>query len=138
MSSRDFDESRRLFRERLELHRRRHEITLDVERTDYVTWDALPVRIFFFREPTSENLSELEEFAVGWQRVGVAGGFEGMVHNAKVKELRSEGSQPMLEIVLDLGSAPELALDVFLRGLRGLKTFGIPIDHVVLGWNEGE
>jgi hypothetical protein len=134
----DRDQRRRKFAERLELHKRRHEISLDIERTERVEWDALLVTIVFARPPDADDLRELEEFVAGWHRVGVYGGFEGVVHDAEIEEVRLGGSHPTLRVILDLGSASQLALDAFLRGLRGLKVAAVPIDRVVLGWGERE
>ena len=83
-------------------------------------------------------LAALDEFILAWHRVGSLGGFEGTVHDALVKGVgRSADGKKVFEVVLDLGSAPELALDVFLRGLKGVKIVdGLDIDYVVLGWDE--
>lgn len=138
MSNPEADERRRRFKARLELHKRRHEITLDVTRREHVEWDALAVDLVFARPPNADELRQLEEFVIGWHRVGVYGGFEGIVHDAELEQPQLDSPEPTLRIILDLGSAPQLALDVFLRGLRGLKVSAVPIDSVVLGWGEDE
>jgi hypothetical protein len=121
-----------------ELHPRRNQITLEIEQTDDWDLSGVPARIYFTERPTKDDLAELEEVVVGWHRVGVRGGFEGMVHDAKIRPLVIEDDKPMVLVVLDVGSAPRAALDVFLRALRGLKRIGVPIDRVLLSWREEE
>jgi hypothetical protein len=67
-------------------------------------------------------LAALDQFILAWHQVRSLGGFEGTVHDASIRGVtRSADGKNVFEVVLDIGSAPELALDVFLRGLRGLK-----------------
>jgi hypothetical protein len=138
VSNPDQDEPRRRFKERLELHKRRHEIALDIRRKEHVEWDALAVELVFARPPNADDLRQVEEFVIGWHRVGVYGGFEGVVHDAQLEQPQLDSPPPTLRVILDLGSAPQLALDAFLRGLRGLKASAVPIDSVILGWGEDE
>jgi hypothetical protein len=138
VSSPDADERRRKFAERLELHKRRQEIELEVTRKEHIEWDSLPVELVFARVPDQDDLRQVEEFVVGWHRVGVYGGFGGVVHDALLEEPQLDSRPATLRVILDLGSAPQLALDAFLRGLRGLKASAVPIGSVRLGWGEDE
>lgn len=134
LSRHDEDEAREAFRTRLERHRRRHENDVEVEWRLDAPLDSLAVEIVFLCTPSAKHLAELEEFIVSWHRIGVLGGFEGTVHNAKLAGLKAD-DPTRYEAMLDVGTAPEAAVEVFLRGLRGLKAGGLDIERVVLGWD---
>jgi hypothetical protein len=133
------DISREEFRARLDRHRRRDQIALDIRRTENVEWEAMKVQLHL-ASLSDKALAALDQFILAWHRVGSLGGFEGTVHDATIKGIaRSADAKKVFEVVLDLGSAPKLALDVFLRGLKGLKIVdGLDIDYVVLGWDEDD
>jgi CMP-N-acetylneuraminic acid synthetase len=130
--------ARERLRRRLALNKRRHEVTLDVSRTEQCAWDSMKVRIYFSKEPSSRDVKALERFIAAWQDVGVHGGYEGVVHDGWLEGLKVENGEHVASVILDLGSAPQLALDALLRGLRGLKISGSPIDRVLLGFSEDE
>jgi hypothetical protein len=134
------DEKREQFRKRLERHRRARsgDFVLPVSRNGHAPWDSLAVRIYFAGEPSGEQLERLGEYVAAFHLVGVRGAFGGYVHLAELCEQSSEGDEPLAQVMLDLGSAPQPALDGFLRGLTSLWVDGLPIDRVVLGWTEEE
>ncbi len=110
---------------------------MDLTWTDTVEFDALPIRVYFVRSPSQADILALDELIVGWHRVGVCGGFEGTVHDAQLNGVRREDATSVYEAVLDVGSAPRLAVDVFVRALEGLGRH-IEADRAELGWREGE
>jgi hypothetical protein len=141
------DSKRERFRERLERHRRRDQIALEVVRNeDGIFFDSLVVRIHLSRTDV-DVVEALESYVDAWQRVGTRGGyvgeldggFQGVVHDALIKGLQAAADGTTeFEVVLDLGSAGQPALDVFLRGLRGLKIHIGAIERVTLGWTDSE
>jgi hypothetical protein len=132
------DDARREFAERLEGHRRRHEIELDVEWLEESHTDSLPLRLYLTASPSTRLVEELDEFLIARHRVGVLGGFAGVVHDLRLTGLVREEGQLVYCGMLDLGSAERTAIDVLVRGLRGLKIWGLPVSKAVFGWTAEE
>lgn len=98
--------------------------------------DSLPVRIRL-ASIDEQAIEALEAFVASWCHVGTLGGFGGTVHDATINGFQdSQDGVAVFEVVLDLGTASEAALDAFLSGLRGLKiVHGLDVEEVLLGYN---
>jgi hypothetical protein len=129
---------RKEYRERLARHRARDSIQLDVEWTEHAPLESLRVRLFLAENPREQIAAELDDIFISWHRLGVLGGFEGMVHDVRLLGIVKDADQLYFEAMVDVGSAPRSALDVLLRAIRGLKVEGLPVDRVVFGWTAAE
>jgi Protein of unknown function (DUF3531) len=107
-------------------------------------WTGLDFALHFTGAPGADDIERIEGLVRAWYVVGVAGGYgaagagRGVIHFMSDIERHYVKEKFFMKWWVDMGSASELALEILERSIDSLSADGIPVDHLVIGADEGE
>jgi hypothetical protein len=109
-------------------------MTIPIDQTDRMYWEGLDFTLSVGSELTDSQRDVLEKIVGAWYVLGGYGAFTGEFHMISAIGFNANAEGVDVEWRVDMGTAPECALDVLIRALEGFAELeGLNVTRLVLG-----